>query len=54
MADIHQKKIMLSVWWDWKHVVYFELQPEVQTIILVVCCEQLDELNTFIKEIGQS
>ena len=32
-ADIHQKKIMLSVWRDWKGVVYFELLPRNQTII---------------------
>ena len=26
-ADIHQKKVMLSVWWDFKGIVYFELLP---------------------------
>lgn len=49
-ADIHQKKIMLSVWWDWKGVVYFELLPRNQTINSDVYCEQLDKLNTAIKE----
>ena len=24
-ADIHQKKVMLSVWWNFKGIVYFEL-----------------------------
>ena len=22
-ADIHEKKVMLSVWWDFKNIVYF-------------------------------
>ena len=26
-AELHQKKIMLFVWWDWKGVVFFELLP---------------------------
>ena len=26
-AEIHQKKIMLSVWWDYKGILYFELLP---------------------------
>ena len=31
-ADIHQKKIVLSVRWDWKGVVYIELLQRNQTI----------------------
>ena len=31
-ADIQQKKVMLSVWWDVKCIVYFELLPRNQTI----------------------
>ncbi|KAL7735182.1 hypothetical protein ACLKA6_014898 [Drosophila palustris] len=49
-ADIHQKKVMLSVWWDWKGVVYFELLPRNQTINSDVYCQQLDKLNAAIKE----
>lgn len=26
-ADIHQRKVMLSVWWDFKSIVFFELLP---------------------------
>ncbi|XP_076753327.1 histone-lysine N-methyltransferase SETMAR-like [Xylocopa sonorina] len=26
-ANIHQKNILLSIWWDWKGLVYFELLP---------------------------
>jgi len=40
----------LSVWWDWKGVVYFELLPRNQTINSDVYCQQLDKLNAAIKE----
>ena len=36
-ADIHQKKVMLSVWWDFKGIVYFKLLPRNQTINSNVC-----------------
>ena len=36
---------MLSVWWDFKGVVYFELLPRNQTINSNVYCRQLDSLN---------
>lgn len=49
-AKLHQKKIMLSVWWDWKGVVYFELLPRNQTINSDVHCRQLSKLNAAIKE----
>jgi len=49
-ADIHQKKILLSIWWDWKGVVFFELLPRNQTINTEVYCRQLDKLNAAIIE----
>ena len=49
-ADIHQNKIMLSVWWDWKGIVYFEQLPKNQTIISNVYCRQLMKLDKEIKE----
>ena len=36
---------MMSVWWDWKDVVSFELLPRNQTINLDVYCCQLNKLN---------
>lgn len=39
-ADIRQRKIMLSVWWDFKDMVYFELLPRNQTINSDVYCHQ--------------
>lgn len=37
-AEMHQKKIMLSIWWDYKGVVYFELLPRNHTITSDVYC----------------
>ena len=49
-ADIHQKKVMLSVWWDFKGIVYFELLPDNTTINSEVYCHQLDNLNDSLKK----
>lgn len=49
-ANIHQKKVMLCVWWDFKGVIYYELLPQNQTINSDVYCCQLDNLNQEIKE----
>ena len=48
-ANMHQKKVMLSVWWDFKGVVHFELLPKNVTINSAVCCHQLDNVNNAIK-----
>ena len=49
-ADIHQKKVMLSVWWDLKSIVYFELFPGNQNMNSNDYCRQLMKLNKEIKE----
>ena len=49
-AEIHQKKIMLSVWWDYKGILYFELMPQNQTINSNVYVQQLAKLNDAIQE----
>ena len=49
-ADIHEKKVMLSFWWDFKGIVHFELLPRNQTINLNVYCRQLMKLDKEIKE----
>ena len=41
---------MLSVWWDFKGIVYFELLPRNQTIYSNVYCCQLIKLDKEIKE----
>ena len=48
-AGIHRKKVLLSVWWDYKGIVYFELLPPNRTINSVVYIEQLTKLNNAIK-----
>ena len=49
-AGIHQKKVLLSVWWDYKGIVYFELLPPNQTINSVIYIEQLTKLNNAVEE----
>ena len=49
-ADIHQKKVILSVWWDFKGIVYFELLPRNQTINSNVHCRQLMKFDKEIEE----
>ena len=49
-AEFHEKKIILSVWYDWKGVVFFELLPRNQTINSDVYCRQLNKLNAAVKE----
>jgi len=44
-AEIHQKKIMLSMWWNWKRLVFYELFPKNKTINSDVYCEQLQKLS---------
>ena len=49
-ANIDQKKIMLSVLWDFKGIVYFELLPSNRTINSNVSCRWLMKLGKEIKE----
>ena len=41
---------MLSVWWYWKGVEFFELLPSNQTINSNVYCRQLNKLDAAVKE----
>lgn len=49
-AESHQKKIMLSVWWDYKGILYFELLPRNQTINSNVYVQQLAKLSDAVQE----
>jgi len=42
-ADLHPKKVMLCVWWDWKEILYYELLPNNETINSEKYCSQLDK-----------
>ncbi|KFM75697.1 Mariner Mos1 transposase, partial [Stegodyphus mimosarum] len=48
--DIHQKKVLLSVWWDYEGIVYFELLPPNRMINSDVYIEQLTKLNNAVEE----
>ena len=49
-AGIRRNKVLLSVWWDYKGIVYFELLPPNRTINSVVYIEQLTKLNNAVEE----
>ena len=48
--SLHPKKVMLSIWWDWKGVFYYELLPENQTINSNKYCSQLDQMKVALDE----
>jgi len=48
-AEIHQKKVMLSMW-NWKGPVFYELLPKNKTINSNVYCEQLQKLSDAIAQ----
>ena len=43
-------KVMLSVWWDWKGIVYYEILEPGQTVGSVLYCQQLTRLQEAIKK----
>ncbi|GFV45018.1 histone-lysine N-methyltransferase SETMAR [Trichonephila clavipes] len=47
---IHQRKVLLCLWWDRKGLVYYELLKQRKPIHADLYCNQLDKLNTAIKE----
>lgn len=49
-AGLHPKKIMISVWWDYKGVIFYELLPSGTTVDSNVYCSQLTKLNKAIYE----
>ena len=44
-AHLLQKKVMLSVWWDYKGVIYFEVLPRNQNVNSDLYCQQLMKLD---------
>lgn len=47
---LHPKKVMLSVWWNIRGVVHWELLPPNTTITAEIYCEQLDRLALKLKK----
>ncbi|GFW06100.1 mariner Mos1 transposase [Trichonephila clavipes] len=48
--SIHQRKVLLCLWWDRKGPVYYELLKQGKTINADMYCNQLDKLNAAIEE----
>ena len=48
------RKVMLSVWWDWKGIVHHELLKPGQTINSTLYCQKLMPLKQAIKKNGQN
>ena len=46
------RKVMLSVWWDWKGIVHHELLELDQTINLTLYCQQIMRLKQAIEKNG--
>ena len=49
-AGLHPKKVLLSIWWDWQGILYFELLPSNPTINSDVYCDRLEKLKTVEQE----
>ena len=49
-SEIHQTKVMLSVWWDQSGVVHHELLPKNMTINAELYCQQLQRVKAAIEE----
>ena len=50
MSLRNKKKVILSVWWNFEGIVYFELLPRNHSINSNVYCRQLMKLDKKIKE----
>lgn len=44
-AGLHPIKVLLSIWWDCRGIIHFELLPRGETITAEKYCEQLTRLN---------
>ena len=48
-TNLHPEKIMLSVWWDFQSIIYFELLPPNTTIDCKLYCNQLQNLKVVLQ-----
>lgn len=48
--EVHEKKALLSIWWDIDGVIYYEVLPQGQTITADRYSRQLRELNKKFKK----
>lgn len=45
-ADLHPKKMILCIWWDWKDIVLYEVIARNQTLNSDHCCSHLNQSKT--------
>lgn len=48
--DFRARKVMLSVWWDRRGPIHWELLPNGQTITAAVYCEQLERVRRKLRD----
>lgn len=48
--NIHAKKVLLCVWWDWKGVIYYELLEPGQTVTAARYQQQLSKVSDALEE----
>ena len=48
-ADLHSKKVMLSVWWSVNGIIHWEILPNGRTITADLYCQQLDRVAKKLK-----
>lgn len=48
--DLRSRKVMLSIWWDWKGILYYELLPSSERISANKYCSQLEQLKKAVLE----
>jgi len=48
--NIHAKKVLRCIWWDWKSVLYYELLQPDETITADRCQQQLTNLSDAFEE----
>ena len=49
-SDLHPKKVMLSVWWDVRGIIHWEILPDGCTITADLYCQQLNCVAAKLKE----
>ncbi|KFD45610.1 hypothetical protein M513_13515 [Trichuris suis] len=47
---LHERKTMLSLWWDFEDVIHFELLPKNQAITATIYVEQLRRLGSAVQQ----
>lgn len=41
--DLHPRKTMLCVWWDWEGIIHYELLERNQMVNTELCVQQMEQ-----------